>query len=133
MTCRIFDISKTHLDKRDFISHMSRHSVFHINNLECFCDSFRYVGMLSGLKLLALALFLYDLYQLRKIEKEEEAEEAANNALEGSSRKATSNSTISLDKCKPSNESPSPTTKPISRKNSYTERSSTFEREPMLC
>jgi hypothetical protein len=88
--------------------------------------------MLSGLKLLALALFLYDLFQLRRIEKEEEAEEAANNALEVSNLKVASNSIISLDKCKPND---SPTIKVHSRTNSYRDRShsTTLEREPMLC
>jgi len=53
--------------------------------------------MLSGLKLLALALFLYDLFHLRRLERREADE--ANEKLEGV--KMSSNSNISLDNCKP--------------------------------
>ncbi|CAL8101280.1 unnamed protein product [Orchesella dallaii] len=62
---------------------------------------YKYVGVLSGLKLLALALFLYDYFQLKRIEEEEE--KAANKALnegKGDSFKPHTGSIISLDKCK---------------------------------
>lgn len=99
--------------------------------LQCFFPS-RYVGMLSGLKLLALALFLYDLYQLRKIEKkEEEAEAATAAALEGSDLK-NSNSIISLDKCK-ENKCASPSISIHSRNHPIDRsQSSVQEREPMI-
>lgn len=88
--------------------------------------------MLSGLKLLALALFLYDLYQLRKIEKKEDAEAAA--ALEERDNLKLSSSIVSLDKCKakPSS-SPSISIHTNSRSNSI-DRAKSFvhEREPMI-
>ncbi|ODM99427.1 Solute carrier organic anion transporter family member 1C1 [Orchesella cincta] len=60
---------------------------------------YKYVGVLSGLKLLALALFLYDYFQLKRIEEEEEkAEKALNNEGKGDSFKPHSGSIISLDK-----------------------------------
>lgn len=69
---------------------------------------YKYVGVLSGLKLCALALFLYDFFMLRRIEEREEKEgQGANGeggngtgnqkALEG---KTNQGSIISLDKCK---------------------------------
>lgn len=84
---------------------------------------YKYVGVLSGLKLLALALFLYDFFQLKRIEEREE-KEGVNAGDSGSGRslnngrggrgdplKPHSGSIISLDKCKnsPSEKlSPSP-------------------------
>ncbi|OXA64695.1 Solute carrier organic anion transporter family member 5A1 [Folsomia candida] len=86
---------------------------------------YKYVGMLSGLKLLALALFLYDLYQLRKLEKKEEAEEAVAAAATNGDNLKSCNSIISLDKCKAI---------PCSSRNHSIDRSQCFahEREPML-
>ena len=67
-----------------------------------FICSYRYVGVLSGLKLMALALFLYDFFQLRNLEKKEDeaASLAAAVALQAESLKLKSNSVISLDKRK---------------------------------
>jgi len=88
--------------------------------------------MLSGLKLLALALFLYDLYQLRKKEKEEESEASDAAALEETNLKMTSNSIISLDKCKPTTDLPMTINIHSRTENRDRSRSSTPELEPML-
>ncbi len=91
--------------------------------------------MLSGLKLLALALFLYDLYQLRKIEKKEDLEAEAAELEEKNINLKSSNSIISLDKCKKaiSNSFESPTISIHSRKHSIDRsQSSIHEREPMI-
>lgn len=75
---------------------------------------YKYVGVLSGLKLLALALFLYDFFQLKRIEEREEKEGGSNvdsnsgksvtaggkHGEKGDQGKPKSGSIISLDKCK---------------------------------
>jgi len=59
---------------------------------------FRYVGMLTGFKLMAIALFLYNFFQLRRMEKEEEKAEQLE--AETEALKITSHSVDSIDKRK---------------------------------
>lgn len=78
---------------------------------------YKYVGVLSGLKLCALALFLYDFFMLRRIEEREEKDGSSSTGDSASRRgigggggkgsrglgdpqKPNSGSIISLDKCK---------------------------------